>query len=145
MPLSMNCHGTAMAPTAIHKVAMGVAVTASGSKSVPMSVSFGIEDQRDEASRLALARAKALKPIASNHAAVPVTGSRGCHAALIRGPICLLYIGHLPERQRVEAEMTKQFAISECVVQRNGQRAAVERHRIAPRLDTVTKPRGCRR
>lgn len=74
MPLSTNCHGTAMTPTAIHKVAMGVAVAASGSDFVPVTVSFAIEDQRDEAPHLALARAKGLNPIASNPSAVPVAG-----------------------------------------------------------------------
>jgi hypothetical protein len=76
MPLSANCHGTAMTPTAIRKVAMGVAVTPSGSNLVPTSVSFGIEDQRDEAPFIRMGKGQGLEVHRVNPSAVPVAAYR---------------------------------------------------------------------
>jgi hypothetical protein len=72
--MSINCHGTAMTPTAIHKVAMGVAVTASGSKSVPSTGSLAVEDQRDESPSVRDGKGQRRETYRVNHAAVPVAG-----------------------------------------------------------------------
>jgi hypothetical protein len=61
MHMTSRCHGTATAPTAIRNEAMGLAVTASGSNLVPMSVSFGIEDQRDEAPFIRMGKSQGLE------------------------------------------------------------------------------------
>jgi len=75
MPLPANCHGSAMAPTATSKEAMGLAVVANGSNFVPTPVSLVSEDQRDEAPGIRTAQRQGLE---GNrvilHAAVPVTG-----------------------------------------------------------------------
>ena len=72
MPLSMKCHGSAMAPTATSKVAMGAAVVASGSNFVP--VSSAVEDQRDEAPSFKAGNGQGLEASHVNPFTDPVAG-----------------------------------------------------------------------